>query len=106
MPRTEAKKEANLFEQIVNGHTVHFRERYPYKDSKKLVDLFTSAAESGGAGLDDSIALLPLCVESWDYEGDPSDPAVYDEMDLFEDIIPLVTALNAMLEEKMGNLRG
>jgi len=49
------------------------------------------------------IPLLAVFVESWDYEGDPSDPAAYEALDLFREFMPMVRESETRVQEMMGN---
>lgn len=77
-----------------------FKERIEVKDS----DAFMEACN----GIDQKrirtfVPVLACLVESWDYPGDPSDPAAYDHLDLFREFLPMVKAAEAFVEQTMGN---
>ena len=49
------------------------------------------------------IPMLALFVESWEYAGDPTDPAAYEALDLFREYMPMVRQAEGRVAEMMGN---
>lgn len=76
-----------------------FKTRIPVKEGRDLFKLF------GEMTLDDALTVVPLAVkviESWDFGGDPSDPAAYDDLDLF-DLLRLYRDLTALFNDRLKN---
>lgn len=84
----------------VGGKSVTFKEKYPVSESKKLGKALTSAMDGDP---DKVINLLSLVVTDWDFEGDPSDPASYADMDYMRHVWPMHLKFNAYASE-LGDL--
>ena len=97
---TESK---GKYEVTVAGKRVKFKKRFPAKTHIPLLDLLSHMADEGETvPIAKVIDLLPWFVDEWEFDGDPHDPASYGELDVFDELIPLATALSDVLEEKMG----
>lgn len=48
------------------------------------------AFSNGKYDQDTMVGLLCRAVESWEFDGDPSDPASYAALDMFSDMLPLI----------------
>lgn len=84
-------------EATVNDKQVVFRSRFPVKDNARLGKLLTAAADGD---TEKQIALLRYVVEKWDYDGAPDVRRSYDELDVIDDIIPMVNAFGAFILER------
>lgn len=82
-----------MAEFVIAGKRVKFRDKLPVKDNWDLMQKL--------AGLDlgekptkmDWKAHLPIMcrvIEEWEFEGDPSDPEAYGNLDLFREFLPLL----------------
>jgi len=80
----------------VKGKKVVLRDKMPAKANWDLFQNFERFA-SGELDFDRIVDLLSRVVESWELEGDPHDTATYEEMDLFSEMMPLVSALSEIV---------
>lgn len=80
-----------MAEIVVNGKRVTLRERYPLGEHKDLVGVFR-AMDPG-----DVSSMIPLAtrmIEAWEFEGDPTEAASYDALDVPTEAWPLYRELN------------
>lgn len=89
------------YEAIVAGKRVQFRERIPARVGYKLPRLL------GGIVGDDFESFVPalcVCVEKWDFDGDPASPESYGELDLFAELAPLIGAFTTYVQGVAADL--
>ena len=96
--------ETGKYAVVVAGKRVQFKKRFPVRDNLPLLDVLSSMAD-GTADIKKVIDLLPWFVESWEFDGDPHERASYDDLDLFDELLPMATALSEVLEERLGKFR-
>lgn len=78
------------FEHVINGKRVLFRARLPLSLGHNIVKLLN---QCNSADLNDHIAAMTVLIESWEFPGDPTKAATYQEMDILSELIPLEVAL-------------
>lgn len=90
----------------IDGQTVTVKAELPLKSSQRLPGLISAFAESKNG--DDIVRFLAHVVESWGYDGAPSNPSAYQDLDLYEEILPMgekvIRVLNARLEHGRAQL--
>mgnify|MGYP000843921984 CR=1 FL=1 len=69
-------------EVTVSGKTVWLRDRIPAREGWPLRQLLARAATGERLSFEEDAQALAYVVESWEFEGDPSDPAVYGDLDM------------------------
>ncbi len=84
---------------VVAGHTVRMRERLPLKIGHRLPALLQACQDQD---LNTQVTVLALVIESWDLPGDPTDPAAYEDLDVFTEMVPLATAVGERLLERLN----
>lgn len=90
-------------ELTVNGKQVVLRDRLPAKHSWKILELLRKGSE---ASFDEEALLLSITVLSWEFEGDPSAPESYVDLDLFSEFLPLARTASRYLVERLTPLDG
>lgn len=101
---TQPTKAESKYEVTVAGKRVTFKKRFPVRDNLPLLDVLSSMAD-GNADIKKVIDLLPWFVESWEFGGDPHARESYDDLDLFDELLPMATALSEVLDERLGKFR-
>lgn len=81
----------------INGKQITFRARLTVREAKELPRLLKAIE---GEDVDSQVAALCQVVEAWDFVGSPSDPASYDDLDIFEEVVPLVMAAIEYINQK------
>ena len=85
----------------VAGKKVVLRERISLGDGYNIIGLFSSIDSND---LRTSIPIMAKMIESWEFEGDPSDPAAYDKLDVLIEVIPMSRKINARINALMSGL--
>jgi len=85
----------------VAGKKVVLRERISLGDGYNIIGLFSSIDSND---LRTSIPIMAKMIESWEFEGDPSDSAAYDKLDVLIEIIPMSRKINARINALMSGL--
>jgi len=88
-------------EFIVAGKKVVLRERISLGDGYDIIGLFTGIDSND---LRTSIPIMSKMIESWEFEGDPSEPASYDKLDVLTEVIPMSRKINARINALMSGL--
>lgn len=70
-----------MSELLLSDGRVTLKERYPFKDNRDLIPLYRAMRADAPETM---IPVAVKMVESWDYPGDPADPAAYEEMDAID----------------------
>lgn len=68
-------------EKVIAGKRVVFKDSYPLKDNKDLIPLYRAMDPA------DPMTAIPVAVRmvtEWEFDGDPTGPAAYEEMDAME----------------------
>ena len=88
-------------EITVAGRKVVLRERFP---AGEFWDLPRMISELGAdaADYESHVQLLVRMVESWDFEGDPSDPDAYAELDILRELRLLIRACSDYVAEMVS----
>ena len=91
-----------MAEVMVNGKRVVLKDALRGRDGWRVVELFqeAQAREELRETYEANRELVSLVVESWEFDGDPADPASYDAMDTFREFQPL----NRMVAEHVMNM--
>ena len=87
----------SIYERTVAGKRVVFRRRIPLS----ILD----SMEQAGRDMRAAIPMLQTMIESWEWPGDPNDPASYGELDIIEEFMPLVQAASACIQERVGAIK-
>jgi len=83
----------------INGVNVEFRQKFPARENWDLPALLGklsqigAQAEDGKVDLQVAIPLLQRVVVSWGFEGSPAVADAYGDLDLFRELIPMITAV-------------
>lgn len=88
--------------EIVRGKEVVFRDFIP---AKGMWDLTRKVAGIEGIppwGV--MVEQMQLFVESWEFEGDPSDPKTYEAMNYF-DLMAVYNRVNEIFAQKLDALK-
>ena len=101
---SEGQGEGRPFgELMINGKIVRVKSRFPARENWDLPNLLMKfSQQEGGFDLKQIVPVLPRLVESWEFEGDPTDEDAYEELDLFRELIPLVREVSLALGQMMG----
>ena len=85
----------------INGKQVTFKERLSNREAHTIMVLSTRMAETqadgqllmsrawDALGYDGVIRWISTLVESWEFEGDPGDPASYEALNYFTEVLPM-----------------
>lgn len=82
----------------VAGKAVHLKGHLPLKVGHRLPAMLQAC---GDGDLNTVVKVLALVIESWDFDGDPSSPVTYEEMDVYTEIIPLAQQVVQRLTERL-----
>ena len=87
----------------VSGKKVVLRDHLGARAGWNLMQKAVSKGQQGQGmrPLEDVIEELTLMVESWDFDGDPTDPKVYEALDFFE-VWDLSAALQAYFQNRFN----
>ena len=83
-------------EKVIAGKVVVFKDRLPAKENWSLVTMMNKLS-GGSVDYEPTVAVLSRIVASWEFEGDPADPASFDDLDLIREFMPLMNAAGEML---------
>ena len=83
----------------VNGKRVFFRERLPLKESREIPALVKGIVPED---IDTQVKILVCVVDRWEFDGEPSDPKAYEDLDIFSEIMPMIKLAGEYVAEKMG----
>lgn len=89
----------------INEKQVDFFQTFPAKDNWDLPAALSelgTAAQGGGLDLKKAIPVLQRVVNSWEFGGDPKDADAYGDLDIFRELIPLMTAVAQYIRELTG----
>jgi len=78
-------------EITVNGKKVVLRERYPVREFEKLYKLFAEITPQ--SGWEQRAKINSQFVESWELDGDPSDPESWGDLDMFTESLAIEKAI-------------
>lgn len=98
----EEQKESapNQYETTIAGKQVSFRRQLRLKEYSNII------SRVGELRRDNLLSYVPLCcmlIESWEFDGDPADPAAYDDLDAFV-AVALIQAVEQHANERTGLL--
>ncbi len=78
-------------ELTVNGTRVVLRDKLSAKANWDLLQK-AQTFSGGTATFEDMVEIVRRYVKEWDFPGDPADPASYEDLDLFKELLPIVNA--------------
>lgn len=88
-----------MYEYTVNGKRVTFKARLPLRESRDMPKLLRA---SEADDYDSQVRILTKLIESWEFDGNPSDPESYEDLDVFSDLVPITRAAVEYIETKLG----
>jgi len=89
-----------MAEITVAGKKVTVRTSFRGREFYSLPGLFRNAA--AGAEKGDCAAIVPFLtkvVTDWEFAGDPADPAAYEDLDTFQELLPLANQAFVIVAE-------
>jgi len=89
----------------INEKNVDFVLKFPAKDNWDLPQALSelgTTAQGGGFDLQKAVPVLQRVVRSWEFDGDPKDADAFGDLDIFRELIPLVTAVARYIGELTG----
>lgn len=86
------------FEKQINGKRVKLKERLPLRDGRRLPELMQACTSDLGT----QVPVLVLVVESWEFPGNPADPAAYEDLDIYTEVLPLANWAGEHLRERLA----
>ena len=89
-----------MAEVTINGKTVQVRTSFKGRQWYSLPADYRAAID--GASKGDYIVTIPLLrrvIEAWQFEGDPTDEAAYEGLEVFAELRPLVGAVIGTISE-------
>jgi hypothetical protein len=89
----------------INERMVLFKERFPAKENWDLPQALSAVAtqaQDGNIDLKAAVPVLQRVIGSWEFDGLPSDAEAYGELDIFRELIPLLTAAAQFIAELTG----
>ena len=98
--------EGNVYEPIINGKRVKFKERLLARDHFGLPQkLREASSREGGRVFYDPEHMPPVLaqvIEEWEFDGDPGDVEAYGDLELYPELMPLIRALDHYIAEVTG----
>ncbi len=88
-------------EFTVAGKKVVLRERITLGEGYDIIGLFSSIDTND---LRTSIPIMVKMIESWEFEGEPDDPASYDQLDVLTEVIPMSRKINGQINIMMSGM--
>ena len=88
-------------EFTVAGKKVVLRERITLGEGYDIIGLFSSIDTNDQRT---SIPIMVKMIESWEFEGEPDDPASYDQMDVLTEVIPMSRKINGQINIMMSGM--
>jgi hypothetical protein len=86
-----------MFEYTINGKRVVLKERLPLREYRGLPAIMVA---SKGEDYDSQVPVFCRLIDSWEFDGSPSDPASYEELDVISELAPLARAVVDYIERK------
>ena len=88
-------------EITINGKRIVLREKLPARENW---DFFQKMNFPQGTDLtfEQAVGLAQRYIKEWDFEGDPTDVESYADMDLPSELLPIINAVTARLNEALG----
>ena len=90
----------------INGKKVEIRGYIPAKHGWKLLRFLPKLAELPTGEMpeyDEVVVMLTALVAEWQFEGDPSKPESYENLDLFKELFPLFEGVADALGDLMAS---
>lgn len=84
-------------ERLINGKRVTFRSRIPLSKAPTLPKMLEAVANDLRAVARVGV----IVVESWEFDGSPTDPRSYDDLDIMTEILPLAKELGEYLTRRL-----
>jgi hypothetical protein len=91
-------------ELVINEKKVVLRDKLPAELGWNIIVKKANILGKNWSDIEfsDLALLLSVAVESWELDGDPHDPAVYADLDMFKEFMPLATQLDAWVNQNMS----
>lgn len=89
------------YDFTINGKAVRLKRNVPVEDGHALIVLLQACASND---LYDQVAICCVMVESWDFPGDPSDPAAYGKLETFDEFLPLSSAVMTHVQQRTARV--
>ena len=86
-------------EVTVAGKRVTFKRRILVKDAMTFTSLCQRATSADPERM---IPVLCFVIESWEFAGDPHDPAAYGDMDVIAEFNPLAQAADRYVAQRVN----
>lgn len=84
-------------ERLINGKRVTFRSRIPLSKAPTLPKML----EAIGNDLRAVARVGVIVVESWEFDGAPTDPRSYDDLDITTEVLPLAKEMGDYLIRRL-----
>lgn len=85
------------YRYTVAGKAVQFKRRVPLAEHRNLAALLKA---TDGGDLGSQVALISTLIESWEFDGNPSDTDAYDTLDIFSELLPLVRVAGQYIQAR------
>ena len=86
----------------IAGKAVHLRERFPAREYYSLLAAVRSLGRLGEQPFAEQVGGIVAAVEKWEFEGKPEDIEAWAELDVFEELLPLLEAIDDHLAAKIA----
>lgn len=86
-------------DKIINSKAVVLRDSFP---AREFWDTPTLLQKQDTLGFDEKMRLMGRFVSTWEFDGDPADPAAWGQLDTFSELVPLVAAINILAVERIN----
>lgn len=83
----------------IDGTTVVLRDKLTLKDG---YDVYGFIMQCDAQDMRTHVPLMRRMIESWEFEGDPSKAASYDELDMLRVLIPLSNQVHRHVNRQMA----
>ena len=88
----------------INGKEVVFKEKLAAREWWPLLPKLVGLGVGNWLEVldfDTVCKIIAGSVESWGFEGDPSDPKSVEELDAFAELLPLLTEFSSLLPDRV-----
>jgi hypothetical protein len=87
-----------VYEHTVAGKQVTLKRRLPGKEAHLLPKLLMDY----NGDTDTVVEMGRLAIEAWEFPGNPAKKAAYEEMDVFDELLPLGKVLVGYITARMA----
>lgn len=89
----------------INGKKVVLRDKLPAKANYDMLGNAAQVIEGAFKDFDKGVAFIQRFVVSWEFDGDPADPASYEDLDLTSEMLALVGECGNALNRGTAKLK-